>query len=154
MTARLAIAALAMITIVLPLDANPAPDQLFGCSISTSGVAFGTYSVFNTSPTDSTGTVFYQCTLGVLVRVELNRGSSSTFDPRTLRNGAQVLNYNLYLDTNHTTIWGDGTGTTGRISHVAIPLFQYSATVFGRLPAQQDVGTGPYSDSVTATIIF
>ena len=129
-------------------------EQLFNCSISTSGLAFGTYSVFNSSPTDATGTVTYSCTLGVLVRVELSKGSSTTYDPRTMKNGANELDYNIYLDSSRTTIWGDGSGSTGRIQHLVVALFQNNATAYGRVPALQSVLVGSYSDSVIASIIF
>ena len=153
MIVRVALALIFGLAIVVRPEHGSAA-QLLNCSISTSGVAFGTYSVFNSTATDSTGTVNYQCTLGILVRVELSKGSSSTFDPRTMTSGANTLNYNLYLDSGLTTIWGDGSGSTGRISHVVVALFPHSATVYGRVPALQNVGVGSYTDSVTATIIF
>ncbi len=153
-TLRLTVLGLACIAATIPLDAGPSTEQLLNCSISTSGVAFGNYSVFSASPTVSTGTVNYSCTLGILVRVELSRGSSATFNPRTLKNGTQILNYNLFLDSGYTTIWGDGSGTTGRITQVVTALFPHAATVYGRIPAQQNAVIGGYTDSVTATIVF
>ena len=68
------------------------------CTISTTPVAFGDYNVLSASPKTTTGSVTYQCTLGVNIIVTLSRGSSATFDPRTMRNGAEVLNYNLYRE--------------------------------------------------------
>jgi spore coat protein U-like protein len=82
------------------------------CTIGTTPVAFGDYNVLSATPKTTTGSVTYQCTLGVNIIVTLSRGSSAAFDPRTMRNGAEVLNYNLYRETTFQTIWGDGTGGT------------------------------------------
>lgn len=129
--------------------------QLLGCSISASPVSFGAYSVFDANPDEAEGTVNYQCLLALLIRVELNKGSSTTFDPRTMKDGTKPpINYNLFLDSGHGTIWGDGTNNTGRISHIVIALFSHQARVYGQIPPQQDVTPGSYSDSVTASIIF
>lgn len=155
MTVRLLCVGLAALMSLAPGTVTArAEEQLFNCSISTSGVAFGAYSVFNSSPRTATGTVTYSCTLGLLVRVELSKGSSTAYDPRTMKNGASNLNYNLYLDSGYATVWGDGSGSTGRISHLVVALFQHSATAYGRIPALQSVPVGSYSDSITASIIF
>ena len=52
-------------------------------------------------------------------------------------------------------MWGDGSGTTGQYhiknppNNTDVPL-----TVYGRVPALQDVSVGSYSDTVIATINF
>jgi spore coat protein U domain-containing protein, fimbrial subunit CupE1/2/3/6 len=126
--------------------------QGVNCSISSSGVAFGAYSVFASPSTDSTGTVTYSCTLGVSVQIQLSRGSSSTYAPRTMTKGSETLSYNLYLDSNHATIWGDGTGGTSVVSKT-LPIGPQTATIYGRITGLQDVSVGTYADSVVATII-
>jgi spore coat protein U-like protein len=140
--------------LVLGPLARPAETQGVNCTISATGVAFGSYSVFAASPTDSTGTVSFSCTLAVAVTVQLSKGSASTFSPRTLKLGAQALNYNLYLDSTHSTIWGDGTGGTSVYSQSVGALVSQNVTVYGRVPALQNATIGSYSDSVTATIVF
>lgn len=124
------------------------------CSIGTTPVAFGDYNVLSASPKTTTGTVTYQCTLGVNIIVTLSRGSSSTFNPRTMTKGAETLSYNLYRDAAYQTIWGDGTGGTQAYSTLATVLFPTTVTVYAQLPAGQDVTVGSYGDSVVATIIF
>jgi hypothetical protein len=100
------------------------------------------------------GTSPLSSTLGVFIRIQLNRGSSASFNPRTLQNGTEILNYNLYLDSARTSIWGDGTGGTIDFTDTAAVLFSKTATIYGRVPAGQDAGTGNYSDSLVATIVF
>jgi spore coat protein U-like protein len=124
------------------------------CTIGTTPVAFGDYNVLSPAPKTTTGSVTYQCTLGINIIVTLNCGSSSTFDPRTMRNGAEVLNYNLYREATYQTIWGDGTGGTQSHTAPATVLFPTTVTVYARLPAGQNVAAGGYIDSVVATIIF
>lgn len=124
------------------------------CTISTTPVAFGDYNVLSAAPKTTTGTVTLQCTLGVNIIVTLSRGSSSTFDPRTMRNGAETLNYNLYRDAAYQAIWGDGTGGTQAYSALATVLFPTTVTVYAQAPAGQNVAAGSYSDAVVATIVF
>jgi len=98
--------------------------------------------------------VTFQCTWGVNIIVTLSKGSSAVFDPRTMRNGAEVLSYNLYQDATYQTIWGDGTGGSQTYTALATVVFPTTVTVYGRVPAGQNVGVGSYSDAVVATIIF
>jgi spore coat protein U-like protein len=127
------------------------------CTISTTSVSFGSYDVFSSTPTDSTGTVSYRCSGNApSVLITLNKGSSATFNPRTLKSGANVLTYNLFTDAARTSIWGDGTGSTTFYQKSPPPNnTMVNVTVYGRIPAAQDVGASPsYTDSVTATINF
>ena len=75
--------------------------------------------------------------------------------PRTLRKGSEVLQYNLYRNAARTTIWGDGTGGTSVYSLANPPNnSNVNLTIYGRIPAQQDVSAGNYSDTVSAVINF
>jgi spore coat protein U-like protein len=127
------------------------------CSISTTSVNFGAYDVFATSPRDSTGSVTYNCLLPLSVQISLSRGSSGTFSPRTLVKGAETLQYNIYLNSTRSTIWGDGTAGTSIYSG-AVTIFQVNTNItviaYGRIFAQQDVSAGTYNDTITATINF
>ncbi len=68
---------------------------------------------------------------------------------------AEGLNYNLYLDAARTTIWGDGTGGTQVYSNANPPNnTNVTVTIYGRIPASQDVSAGSYTNTVTATINF
>lgn len=126
------------------------------CTISTTSVSFGSYDVFNGSPTDTTGTVTFTCKgSAVNISVALNKGASTTFDPRTLTGGTDTLNYNLFLNSSRTTIWGDGTGGTSTYTNALPPNNSaVNVTIYARIPANQDVRAGSYSDNVTATINF
>ena len=127
------------------------------CTITTTAVSFGSYNVFSVSADDGTGQITYRCTSPrpPVVTIQLDKGASPSFSPRQMRKGAETLNYNLYLDSTRSTIWGDGTGGTQVYSRASPPLNQnINLSVFGRIPAGQDVSAGTYSATVTATIFF
>jgi spore coat protein U-like protein len=127
------------------------------CTISTTAVSFGGYNVFSGSPDDATGQITYRCTAPrpPLVTIQLDKGGAPSFNPRQMRKGSEILNYNLYLDSTHTTIWGDGTGGTQTYGQSRPRANQnIQVTVYGRIPAGQDVSAGANSATVTATIFF
>jgi spore coat protein U-like protein len=124
------------------------------CSISTTPVSFGMYDVFSAAPLASTGSLNYQCTWLVHQRtVYLSKGFAPTNNPRQMVSGANRLNYNLYLDAARTQIWGDPNpysfGDTGWDFFPNVTL-----TIYGSIPAGQDVPTGTYTDAIVATVNF
>lgn len=143
--------AVAAVLLVCAADADAAQ-----CSISTTPVSFGTYNVFATAPTDSTGTIVYNCNGGARnILITFSRGNAPTFAPRFMLNGTEQLPYNLYRNAARTTIWGDGTGGSGLYLDTNPPnSTDISVTVFGRVPTGQDVSAGVYTDTVTVTINY
>jgi spore coat protein U-like protein len=131
-----------------------APQAFAACSISATGVNFGTYDPSAGSPNDSTGSVTYRCNRRDPITIFLSRGNAPTFAPRQMRNGVEIMNYNLYRDATRTTIWGDGTGGTSVFFDPAPPGRDERVTIsiFGRIPPGQDVASGTYSDNITATV--
>ena len=126
------------------------------CTISTTSVNFGTYDVFASSATDSTGTVTITCNGAAHnIVVTLSTGASGAYNPRTMTSGGETLSYNLYRDAARTSIWGDGTGGTSTYTEANPPNnTPIPITVYGRVPAGQDVSAGGYSDTVSAVINF
>jgi spore coat protein U-like protein len=140
--------------------------QAATCSVSATPVPFGTYDPLSASPNDSSGEITVSCT-GVLeivaYTVNLSMGNSTNYTGRFLKSGANQLNYNLYtMSTRQVSqIWGDNTGSSihqhGGFTFVIIvtPTTQTEKyTVFGRIPAGQDVAPGTYSDSITVSVIY
>ena len=67
------------------------------------------------------------------------------------------LSYGLYRDVNRSATWGstDNVDTVSQI--LEIPNRESRAadfTIYGRVPAGQDVSAGTYSDSVQITILY
>ena len=126
------------------------------CTISTTAVSFGAYDVFSVTATDSTGTLTYRCSGNAKnLVISLSKGSSTTFNPRTMTNGTDTMSYNLYTDAARSTIWGDGTGGSQNYQP-ANPSnsTNYGVTIYSRIPASQDVSAGSYTDTVTATVNY
>lgn len=136
----------------LGLAAAPAEGA---CSLSATGVAFGAYDVFAPAPTDSTGSVVLECDPAEKnITITLGPGTG-TFATRTLRRGAETLGYHLYLDAARTTVWGDGSaGTSTVFIRNPRPNRPTEVTIFGRIPAAQDVSVGAYSDTIIVTVEF
>jgi spore coat protein U-like protein len=73
-----------------------------------------------------------------------------------MTSGANNLSYNLYSDSAHTLIWGDGTGgstfATGTIVLSPPPSVHIVINVYGVVPAQTTPAQGAYSDTIVATL--
>jgi spore coat protein U-like protein len=125
------------------------------CTISTTSVSFGAYDVFNAAPRDSTGNVVFNCNRRDPITIVLDRGGAPSFNPRRMLKGSEPLNYNLYLNAARTIIWGDGSGGT-QVYSDARPRRNQNVivTIFSRIPAGQDVSSGSYTNTITATINF
>jgi spore coat protein U-like protein len=132
----------------------------FTCSVATTPVSFGGYNVFSTSPLDSTGTITLSCSnpaqQPIQVTVSIGTGASGSFNPRQMQlaSGSDRMNYYLFLDPSHTIIWGDGTGGTSTFTSTIIRNPNLTATVYGRVPAQQNLSGGSYSDTLLVTVTW
>jgi len=127
------------------------------CTITTtSNVAFGTYDVFSVAPLDVTGVVTINCNGAAhTVSVDLSSGNASSYSPRYMLKGSEQLYYNLYFDAARTLIWGDGTGATTHYGTVDPPNgVNINLTIYGRIPAAQDLTAGAYTDAIVATVNY
>lgn len=141
---------LASATIAFALIAiSSAPASAAVCTVSSAGVAFGAYDTLDPSPLDGVGTISVSCDVSTSFTVALSSGSGS-FDQRQMTAGTSQLGYNLYTDATRTIVWGDGiSGSTVSDTGTAVDL-----SVYGRIPALQNVVADVYSDSVTVTVSF
>lgn len=128
------------------------------CSVSvTAGISFGSYDVFSPTPVDTTGNISYRCDQGhdyTAIRISLTRGRSTTYAARVLAFGADLLQYNLFLDPARTVVWGDGSEGSGVLSDAGTSLNRQNVPVYARIRPGQDARPGPYNDSVTVVIDF
>ena len=151
-TDRLVLAAFAAAAALLA--AAPAS----ACTISATGVAFGNYDPQSASNKDGTGTIALSCPPSVSSPiVALGAGSSGSILARKMHNGAILLNYNLYTDVPRSILWGDGiVGVTVTLSGGTVSAGQrnFSRTIYGRIPAAQNVNAGAYSDTLVVTVTF
>lgn len=143
------------LTVLLALPSLHA--QAANCTISSvSGLSFGAYNVFDTVAATSSATLTVDsCSNGKpTYTAALSTGTSNTYASRlmTLIGGADTLQYNLYTTSAHTNVWGNGTGGTSTI--VGNGTNSSTRTIYGRIPAGQDVSAGSYTDTITITISF
>lgn len=120
------------------------------CLINIIDVSFGGYDPFSPTSTDITGSVSMNCDADTSVQVSLSAGFGP-FATRQMKSGPASLFYNLYTDASHLTIWGDGSPGTSLVSLSGV---SGSHTVYGRIPAGQNVPVGTYGDTITVTLTF
>lgn len=137
----------------------PAEARAASCSFTdVAGVSFGVYNVFNPSPLDSTGSITFLCSgvgAGDSIVIELSAGGAASALQRRMTHLGSVLYYNLYLDAGFNAVWGNGAAGTARYGPVTPPSgIDQTLTIFGRIPARQNVQTGTYNDTIIATILF
>lgn len=126
----------------------------YPCSASSAGVAFGAYNPKSASARDSAGTITINCPkAGKGVIISVGAGASGSFAQRRMSNGQSTLGYNLYSNTARTLLLGDGSGGSTRFS---LGDFRGTTTrtVYGRIPAGQNVTAGTYGDTLVVTVTF
>jgi spore coat protein U-like protein len=141
----------------LTVSASVSPN----CTIATAPVSFGAYDAISANaaqPLDGSGSVTVQCTSGASASIMLGQGSnadagSSDDSPlRRMKSAAgEHLAYSLFADSSRSVIWGNSGASA--VSHTGSGLAT-QLSVFGRIPAGQNVPGGSYSDTVLATVNF
>jgi spore coat protein U-like protein len=160
---------IAGIWIAIGLAAGFAPNAraatTINCTVSAGGIAFGVYNPLNTVADASTGTLRVTCngsgtgSANVTVNVSLSTGLSGSFATRKMFSGANILNYNIYWSTAYTQIMGDGSGGSfaGTAGPFVVPAGGSNfatGTMYGLIPASQDVAPGSYADVITVTVTY
>ena len=123
------------------------------CQINTSGAGldFGNTGIIDTTLTTSS-TIHIECTDTSPFMVGLSAGGSADVDARTLTDGTNTINYGLYRNAGLTQNWGVTQG---------VDTFDATAdndgqdiTVYAKVPSHQNVPSGAYADTITATIWY
>ncbi len=149
---------------ILTLTTNARAALVFNCTVSTTGINFGTYNPLNTVGNASTGTWAVTCTATgsgsgtVSGTLNLSTGASGSYATRTMRAGANKLAYNVYLDPGHSEILGNGSGgsyaPTESGTVTAGQIYQVSGALYGFMPASQNVAPGSYADTLVVTVTY
>ena len=150
----------AMVLAPQPARAACNPLSLCSCTVTTTGVNFGTYDPLSQVDDGSAGTVRVVCTLILSLSgsftVDLSTGASGSYSQRTLKKGASSLAYNLFADSAYSRIWGNGTGGSTQVSQsfTSLLVVDRTITAYGRIPAGQNVAAGAYSDVIVITVTY
>lgn len=124
------------------------------CSVTAANLAFGTYNPLAPGATTATTTVSVQCTLLSAYTIGLNAGTGTgaTVSARKMTKGADTLDYSLYQDPAHALVWGE-TIATDTVAGVGTGLAQ-TVTVYGQIPASQNVNVGAYTDTIIVSVNY
>jgi spore coat protein U-like protein len=125
------------------------------CSVTATNLNFGDYDASNPTARSSTSTLSITCSNGqdYTVALDAGGGAAATVADRKMTSGTHTLNYGMYSDSTHTTIWGDGTLSTVTVAGTGDGAPQ-SLTVHGKIPAGQHAAAGSYSDTITVTLNY
>lgn len=128
---------------------------LNACLVTATDMAFGSYNPTSSTPTDATSSIIVTCTPGTLYNVGLNAGTTAgtTVSTRKMLNGSALLNYALYSNSGRSVNWGNSPGSD-TVSQTSSSIAPAAITVYGRVPAQQSVAAGTYTDTVTVTVSY
>lgn len=127
------------------------------CTVSAGGsLAFGAYNPYSSTAKDSTTTVSVSCNLPQSYNVGLNAGTApgATVTTRKLSSGANQMAYSLYRDAARTANWGQTVGVDTVSGSVSVVVTPVNHTVYGRIPALQNLPPGSYADTITVTVNF
>jgi len=124
------------------------------CIVSATNLAFGNYDPTSSVDTTSSNTLSVTCTLSDPYTIALNGGTTSggNISQRKMTTGSNTINYNIYQDSSHTTLWGDG--TTGSTEAGTGSGIVQTYTAYGIVPKQQVIPSGVYTDTITVTLNF
>ncbi len=127
---------------------------LTSCSVTANPLAFGNYNPTSATALDATTTMSVLCTVGTSFTVGLNAGTAAgaTVTTRQMSNGTSRLNYALYQEAARTTNWGNTPATSP--APITAPVAASTLTVYGRVPALQNVPAGSYTDTITVTVSY
>jgi spore coat protein U-like protein len=126
------------------------------CKAPLATLSFGGYTAVAATPLDVNAALLYNCTKGVSPIITLDNGQNwNGATRRMIGPGANYLNYQIYRETGRTTIWNTVNTVSAASTSKNTPLGGVSGLpVFGRIPIGQDVNSGAYGDSVTATVNY
>jgi len=136
------------------------------CSFSVSDIDFGDVDLAANTAFTVTGTLTASCTDGpdgelftMCVHLDDGAGGSGSGGVRYMLNGADQLQFNMYKEASHSTIWG-----SLNWSHAPTPFrwqptttgsgnFNGSTTIYAKIPAgQTTLPTGLFSSAFTGGI--
>jgi spore coat protein U-like protein len=124
------------------------------CGVDAGDLSLGSYDFRSDTALSSAGRIMITCDAAADYRVTLSPGTG-TYTQRVLTNASHTLAYNLYLDVNHTMVWGDGTGATVTASgHMDGTTTSTDLVIYGLIPARQNPWPGTYSDAIVVTLTF
>ncbi|NWN84160.1 MAG: spore coat protein U domain-containing protein [Halomonas sp.] len=127
------------------------------CELTTAptDMAFDTVGLLNTDHT-ATSTVSVTCTDQASYTLALDGGTNADATRRMDDGNTNYVSYDLYSDSGHSTLWGDGTNFGDAVTDTGNGQEQ-EVIVYGRVEAADNATTPPagsYSDNVTVEVLL
>jgi len=125
------------------------------CRLTVPSFSFGIYDPLLANaaqPADVSAVVTVTCTRNTGASLSFDTGLHGASHRSMAGSGAEGLHYDIYRDAAHSQIWGEGSDAIHLTSKGTDQPQQL--TVFGRIPPQQEVAPGAYSDVLTAAVDF
>lgn len=125
------------------------------CLVSATNLNFGAYDSVAATALDGTSTITVTCTAQTPYTIGLDAGQNFATTRAMIGDdtAATLLNYELYTESGHGTIWGELlSGTTVANSSLAGGALDY--TVYGQIPASQYVPAANYADTINVTVDY
>lgn len=128
------------------------------CRFTLTALNFGSYDplgAHQATDLDATATVALSCTRNSQAFITMDQGRNPVAgtEMRGLAERGQILRYQLFQDSSRTQVWSSGANAL-RFQANGNAGSRYEFTVYGRIPAAQEVASGMYTDVVTATVDF
>ncbi len=138
-------------TLALALWLGSAGPATALCQIDAEPVTFGIVDV--REATDSSGEIAVSCAVATSFVVALS-GSGAPGDRYMTGPGNGRLAYDLFTDASRSSRWGDGSGAGQVVTGVSDSEATRRLIVYGRVPRQNAVPAGGYSDSLVIELSF
>jgi spore coat protein U-like protein len=131
------------------------------CTITAGAMTFASYDPTDAADNDANATITSTCTAGGAAKITMGQGgrtqsgSTDAIPLRAMFNGdegaPEDLLYHLYSDSAGGTVWGN-TDATGKA--ITADGTAQDFTAYGRIPKNQTVSSGSFSDSVLVTLTY
>ena len=120
------------------------------CRVTATDLDFGAYDPNAATDNEAISTITATCTEGTAYTLALDDGSNSgsaTDTTRAMLGDGNYLDYELYSESGHTTVWN----ATNTVANTAVAGAN-AHTVYGRILAGRYVPAASYLDTITVTI--
>lgn len=126
------------------------------CTVSATPLAFPEYDPTSAAPVLATASISVLCTKAsetYWIGLEDGANAAAAGGQRRMANGAQYLNYDLFSDAGRTVAWRNVSHAGGVITSTSAATANVK-TVYGRIPAGQDVNALTYTDTVRISVNY
>lgn len=137
----------------------PAVSHSATCMLEVQDVVFPPYLRSAPQPAETTAMIAVDCTgadaESVMYSITASTGSSNSYVARGFV--GQPFEYNLYVDANHSRVWGNGVDEASEAFTGTLTVSGNSRAahmVYGQIPAQQNPDSGTVSDRIYVQLTY